>query len=268
MGPISRTDTKNLIKQTVKNSIVNYAKAKLKNTPKFQILDLIIPNERRIRSIVGGLETSMGTTLWEPLAKALARNNGFEVIDTKLQCPANMPASLANSVSTIIDDRKNKKGIYDALSSKNEIINICRTFIKYPIDNFIDAPQGFGVDIWLRKNSINYLFDTKTVQPNLGTLQKCLEQVINWYAYFYSRYPQSSAEGRIVFPYNPYKGNFWKHIIGQGKPLEQKNEAWVEDEFWDFCSGHTNTYNMITEAFNELHSSGELRGEFYGLFYA
>ena len=39
----------------------------------FQPLDLLIPNERQIRSIVGGLETSLGTTLWEALTGHLHR---------------------------------------------------------------------------------------------------------------------------------------------------------------------------------------------------
>ena len=43
----------------------------------------MIPKERKIRSIVGGLETSLGTTLWEPLAKALAIENNFEIVKPK-----------------------------------------------------------------------------------------------------------------------------------------------------------------------------------------
>lgn len=51
-------------------NIEGYARRSLKKNRKFQILDLLIPNERKIRSIVGGLETSLEPTLWEPLAKA------------------------------------------------------------------------------------------------------------------------------------------------------------------------------------------------------
>ena len=48
-----------------------------------QVLDYIFPKERRIRAIIGGLETSLGTKLWEQLAKLLASENGFEVLDEK-----------------------------------------------------------------------------------------------------------------------------------------------------------------------------------------
>lgn len=259
MRIMTRENAKEIIKETVITSIKNFAEKSLSKTPKFQILDLIIPKERKIRSIVGGLETSLGTTLWEPLAKELALRNGFNVIEEKLQCPANMPSSLNTTLHTIVDERKRNSGLYNASSSHDEIKRICQSFISNPIDSYVDPPRGRGVDIWLEKDGINYFFDTKTVQPNLSTLTGCLEQVLNWYAYFYAKNPTGCAISRIVFPYNPNPGySFWSNVMGQGKPLEQDNEGWVEDQFWDFCSGLDGTYSIITESFIEIHNSGEL----------
>lgn len=256
---MDRNQAKEIIKTTVSQSIKDFAKRSLSKKPKFQILDLIIPKERKIRSIVGGLETSLGTTLWEPLAKVLASKNGFLVVDEKLQCPTNMPSSLNNALQSIIDDRKKDGGVYDALSSHQEIKKICQAFIARPIESFENPPKGRGVDVWLKKDGINYFFDTKTVQPNLSSLTGCLEQVLNWYAYYYSKSPEGRAQSRIVFPYNPSpEKSFWDGVMGKGKPLEADNEAWVENQFWDFCSGLNNTYGIITEAFTELRESGDL----------
>jgi len=254
----TQEEVKIIIKDTVKTSILAFAKKQLKKKPKFQILDLIIPKERKVRSIVGGLETSLGTTLWEPLATALAKENGFLIKTEKLESPVNIPAGLSQTLQIIIEDRKRDGGTYDALSSHETIKNACQTFIRRPIDRFEKAPKGRGVDLWFVKDNINYFFDTKTVQPNISALTACMEQVLTWYAYFYARFPQEHAEGRIVFPYNPYKGNFWDKIIGKGRPLAQHTEAWVEGEFWDFCSGVEHTYALIKEGFNELRESGEL----------
>ena len=81
---MNKAEVKTVVKDTVKASIREFARKSLKKKQKFQILDLIIPRERKIRSIVGGMETSLGTTLWEPLAKALSSQNGFEVVEDKL----------------------------------------------------------------------------------------------------------------------------------------------------------------------------------------
>jgi hypothetical protein len=70
--PLTHEQALKLIKDTVISSITNFTLRRINTVPNFQILDLIIPVERKIRSVVGGLETSLGTTLWEPLAKNLA----------------------------------------------------------------------------------------------------------------------------------------------------------------------------------------------------
>ncbi|MCF6220395.1 MAG: TdeIII family type II restriction endonuclease [Robiginitomaculum sp.] len=248
-----------LSKRLLRVALLNLQKKSVSKKAKFQILDLIIPKERKIRSVVGGLETSLGTTLWEPLAKALASKNGFTVKKSNLKSPTNMPSNLNNSLQTIVDDRKNQGGLYDASKSHEEIKRVCQSFIKTPVGSFTVAPRGRGVDIWLVKDGINYFFDTKTVQPNIGTFTSCMEQVLTWYAYYYSQNPTGAAVARIVFPYNPNPGkSFWDGAMGGGKPLEPDNEAWVENQFWDFCSGLEDTYELITSAFTELQKSGAL----------
>ncbi len=251
-----------LIKSAVKKSIIDFAKKSLKKKPKFQILDLLIPRERKIRSIVGGLETSLGTTLWEPLAKALAANNGFEVRNADLESPVNMPANLSNVLANIIADRNAGGRQYTAIKSHNAIKEVCQTFLHSPITSFEKAPNGSGVDIWLVKDDVNYFFDVKTVQPNLSALKSCMKQVLTWYAYFYARYPTELAQSKIVFPYNPKpEKSFWDVVIGGGKPLEKDDEAWVGNQFWDFCSGVENTFEIIQNSFVELRESRTLESE-------
>ncbi|TGL11588.1 TdeIII family type II restriction endonuclease, partial [Leptospira levettii] len=175
---------KQIIRDTILDSIINFASRSLTRKPEFQILDLIIPKERKIRSIVGGMETSLGKTLWEPLAKALSKENGFEIIEKDLEAPTNFPSILASTLHIIIDERKKDSNFYNAISSHEAIKQACQTFINNPISNFEKAPRGRGVDIWLKKDNVNYFFDTKTVQPNVGTFRILMEQVLYWYAYY------------------------------------------------------------------------------------
>jgi hypothetical protein len=260
-------DIEGIIRSTTISSVTNFAQNRLRRREgTFQILDLLIPRERKIRSIVGGMETSLGKTLWEPLAKSLARANGFEVINEDLLSPAIMPAVLQNTIAIITESRLNRVAEYTAAICHTQIRNACQSFITNPIANFSKAPRGFGVDIWLRKDEVNYFFDTKTVQSNIGNFTKYFNQVINWYVYYYSRYPNGNAQARIVFPYNPYPGDYWHGAIGGGFPLEAHNEAWVEDEFWDFCSGIENTFDHIKATFENIAESGDLQEQIDRLF--
>ena len=69
------------IKLAIKDSLQNFFRGK--EVKVVHPLDLIFPKERRIRSLIGGLETSLGTRVWEPIAKTLAKNNGYTVLDEK-----------------------------------------------------------------------------------------------------------------------------------------------------------------------------------------
>lgn len=265
---LNREQVFTISRQTIIDSITNFIRSRTNTIPNFQILDLIIPTERRIRSVVGGMETSLGTTLWEPLAKNLASHNDFEVINSNLMAPANNLADVQSTLQLVISGRLARNQIYTANYCHTRIKEVCQSFVQHPISDFIPAPRGFGVDIWLRKNNIDYFFDTKTVQPNIAGYSKYFHQILNWYSYFYSRYPEKNASARIVFPYNPYGVNdFWANTKGKGWPLEPNSEGWVENEFWDFCSGVENTYQIIHETFISISNSGELEEIIQDIFY-
>ena len=72
------------IKISVKLAIKKFFKTKEnKELKTFHILDILFTKERRIRSLIGGLETSLGI-VWEAIAKILARSNGFEIVEKKI----------------------------------------------------------------------------------------------------------------------------------------------------------------------------------------
>jgi len=264
----SREEVKAIAERTVISSVTNFIIKRKNKKPNFQILDLIIPTERKIRSVVGGMETSLGTTLWEPLAIELAKANGFNIVKQKLEAPKNMPANIQGTLQSLLEERYKSTSIYDAQYCHARIKEACQVYLNSPITEFIKPKSGEGVDIWLEKGGTNYFFDTKTVKPSLKDYKNFINQLFNWYASFYSRFPNQIAEARIVFPYNPYtRDDFWSKTTGKGKPLQKSEEAWVENEFWDFCSGLENTYELIYEAFVDISKSGILEEIIQEIFY-
>lgn len=233
------------ISQSV-HAIVSYAESRQGKNAPFQILDLIMPKERKIRSIVGGLETSLGTTLWEPLIKRLAVLNGFKIHrESELMKPRRWTYSFTATKSKILEDRENLRGKYSASETNTAIRDACKKFIDKPISDWEKPPPGTGVDIWISKKHVDYFFDIKTVQPNKGSFKSYVKQILDWYSYFYAKYPSGKLEARIVFPYNPYSINFWEKIGNKVDPLIPIEEAWVENEFWDFVTGRKNSFQEI-----------------------
>tara|TARA_Y100001970_G_C14201275_1_gene841236 strand:- start:959 stop:1762 length:804 start_codon:yes stop_codon:yes gene_type:complete len=248
--------------------VSNFAKNKINknSTSKFQPLDILMPQERKIRSIVGGLETSLGTTLWEPLIKELGKSNGFEIISKNLEAPI-CKKEVESEFDSIRSDRTHKRGKHDSQSAKKAIKKL---FEKYQVDDWKLAPPGKGVDIWMKRDGVNYLFDSKTVQPNKGNFKDFCEQILTWYYYFYSKYDEP-IEAKILFPYNPHDKfdltenlNFYKkHNIS---PLEYPSESICGSEFWNFICDNENAWSCILESFEEIKSKELIKKELESLF--
>jgi len=248
------------IKQMIYTAISNYFRGRKVKT--FHILDYLFPAERRIRSLIGGLEGSLGTTLWEPLAKVLAENNKFEIVKEKLLQPEPFP--LQPVMAKLVHMREKGK----PKITTEECITILRNEAKknYRKDvKYINAPRGLGVDVYLKKNGLEYIFDIKTNQVNQGDGLKLNTQLLKWYAYRLTKDPDSQIEARIAFPFNPYDKDWWDRNGSRAYPLEKGVDAWVEDEFWDFLSGLEGTWSHIVAIFQELSREG-FAEQFHNIF--
>ncbi len=241
------------LKQNLKNSLTKYV-SNFEYTS-IQPLDLLIPKERKIRSVVGGLETSMGTTVWEPVAKTLAGMNKFEIIKEKILKPDPFPEELAVELGTLITLRENKDTWISAKECVIRLKNICKKIDRSKI-KYISPSAGTGVDMRFKKDGVEYAYDTKTVQPNVGSIKSFNKEILEWYAYRICKDPDVNIECKIAYPYNPYTNDFWSHAPNNSGILQPGIDAVVENQFWDFLSGLKNTYQLITGIFKELNDEG------------
>ena len=65
------------------------------------------------------------------------------------------------------------------LSSKQAIKDFCQYYVSNPCSEWNKPAPGTGVDIYLKKNNTHYLFDTKTVKPNVSGLKSFLPSFEN-----------------------------------------------------------------------------------------
>ena len=204
---------------------------------------------------MGGLETSMGTTVWEPIAKTLATMNGYEVVKEKILRPDPFPSKLASELATIAALRENRSTWITIDECVTRLREVCRNINRDKL-SYVSPAAGTGVDIWIKKGSKEYAFDTKTVQPNVGDIKKFNRQILEWYAYRLCKDPEVDIQCKISYPYNPHKDDFWSHTPHKQGILEPRVDALVENEFWDLLSGLKNTYQLILEIFVELNNEG------------
>jgi len=259
-----------LVRITIQESITNFFQGK---TVKVEhVLDLIFPRERRIRSLIGGLETSLGTRLWEPLAKAFAEQGGFSVLDEK-EFNRRVPV-LPESIRHLISDFEEKKSVDMSLTHDSFVVKLNDHIKNIDLSNIEhrNIPKGQGIDVWIKKDNTEYLIDIKTTQINAGSGPKFNINMLNWYAYRAILKKQSDPEDQcttkclLAFPFNPHKStDFWKKEGGKSKPLIPGNEALVADEFWDFLYGKPDTTALIFREFKKL-GDGNFGGQFSDIF--
>ncbi|MBD2138282.1 TdeIII family type II restriction endonuclease [Anabaena sp. FACHB-1237] len=260
--------TKKIIKDNLKKSIRNFFQHQ--KNPNYQVLDDIFPTERRIRSLIGGLETSLGTTCWEPIAKTLATLNGFEIITSKILRPEPFPAILQQELNKLIDARENKYN--NQRISTQECIkrlrNAALQINDQEILKYTSPPPGTGVDIYFLKNDVEYIFDIKTTQPNQSGFKGFNKQLLEWYAYRLAKNPDVQLEARIAIPFNPFKKSWYEKQKSMllASPLDIERDIYVENEFWDFCSGQKNTFEDLQSLFIELGKEN-FAAEFHDIFY-
>lgn len=251
---LTKQQIQELISDTVSQSIHNFFRGKEVKTT--HMLDHIFPRERKIRSLIGGLETSMGTRVWEPLAKSFAASNGYTVCDE---------ASFNNEVPIIPPLLLNFIARWEEQKLRNPTIPLSQFWID--VNNLIDEnvdrkeldfcpiPKGQGVDVILLKNGIYYFFDLKTTQLNAGGGPKFLRNLLCWYTYA-ALLGIEDISCFLAFPFDPHKGNFWRRESGKISPLIPREEAFVGDEFWDVLTGIQGTTDVIESTFKKLGNDG------------
>lgn len=243
-----------LIEHTIESSIGTFFEGKTVEVT--HVLDLIFPKERRIRSLIGGLETALGTRLWEPIAKAFASENGF-IVKNEKEFNSRVPV-IPQEVRHLISDfnaRKHQKPKLKAIDFIDELSKAIKDKNIKP-ESYQKIPKGEGVDIWIVKNGVEYLIDFKTNQINAGGGPKFLLNQLHWITYRLLDNPNIKVVPILAFPFNPHKGNFWVKEGGKAAPLIPGEEALVADEIWNFLLGEQNSTNLILRSFEKIGKSG------------
>ena len=109
--------------------------------------------------------TSFGEKFWEALALDLASKNNF-IIKDKDEFHNNIPV-LENDINSLINNFQNNR--LENNSSISKLSIDLKNKIKKVRRKNKKMPKGEGVDLWIEKDNIEYMFDIKTVQVNAGT---------------------------------------------------------------------------------------------------
>jgi type II restriction enzyme len=194
-------------------------------------------------SFIHSLNTNFGTSIFEPVALALAKEKFQEAESQKISGEKISEQSLFE-IQKIMDDltAANKK------PDKQVEIDIIR---KVAQKGKMRKVKPTKVDIYLKsRNGELFLFDIKTAKPNKGGFKEFKRTLLEWAAVILAENPQAKINTLIAIPYNPYEPKPYSRWTMAGM-LDLPKELKVAEEFWDFLGGQ-GTYSELLNCFERV----------------
>lgn len=201
-------------------------------------------------SFIHSLNTNFGTSIFEPVAKAMAAAN-FQSALSQQVAGTQISSEAHNVIQNIMDN------LATANSNPNKPaeIEVIRAVCQQGQMRKVKLTK---VDIKLiAHDGTIYLFDIKTAKPNAGGFKEFKRTLLEWAAATLADSPIANIQTIIAIPYNPYEPEPYNRWTMRGM-LDLQNELKVGEEFWDFLGGR-DSYQQLLDIFERV--GVELRPE-------
>jgi len=192
-------------------------------------------------SFLHSLNTKFGTSIYEPVAKELAKTQFKEVYSQY-----KLGTDISHSAQIEIQNIMNYLSTGGDVDKKIETERIR----KVATEGQINILKSVKVDLFVvSKEDEVFMFDLKTVKPNKGDFISYKRNMLEWLAIYFYQNPKAKANSYISIPYNPYEPNKYKRWTMKGM-LDLENEVLIAEDFWDFLAGK-GTYVELLDCFEQ-----------------
>lgn len=200
-------------------------------------------------SFLQSLNTTFGVSIYEPVAKELAKT-AFKEVSTQYELGKFITQKAQNEIQSIMNDLSVGGGV-NKISETERIRKVAQSGTQNKL-------KSVKVDLFLvSKSNEVFMFDLKTVKPNKGDFISYKRNMLEWLAVYFLQNPKSKASTLIAIPYNPYEPKPYARWTMKGM-LDLKEEVKIAEEFWDFLAGK-GTYKILLDCFEQ--AGIELRPE-------
>ena len=234
------------IKICLRNKFQNY-KPETDNMPfHYRLLG---KDKMALFSFLHSLNTTFGTSIYEPVAKELAKTT-FKEVYTQYKLGNIITENAQNEIQKIMN-YLSVDGEVDKISETGKIRKVAQSGKQNKL-------KSVKVDLLLiSKQDEVFMFDLKTVKPNKGDFISYKRNILEWLAVYFFQNPKARVHTLISIPYNPYEPKPYMRWTMKGM-LDLKKEVKIAEEFWDFLAGN-GTYTSLLNCFEQ--AGIELRPE-------
>ena len=230
----------NVIRTSLRDKFLNYKPESINMPFHYRLLG---KDRMALFSFMQSLNTTFGTSIFEPVAVALAK---LRFKDAKRSAIAG--AQISEEAHKVIQTIMNDLITGRKEPNKAEEIEAIREVSQKGKMNTV-KPTKVDVTVISRDDSI-YLFDIKTAKPNIGNFKEFKRTLLEWVAVIFAQNPKAKINTCIAIPYNPYEPKPYERWTMKGL-LDLNSELKVADEFWDFLGGD-GSYNELLNCFERV----------------
>lgn len=226
------------IKSCLRNKLENYRPETLNMPFHYRLLGR---DRMALFSFIHSLNTTFGTSIYEPVAKELSEPH-FNRVLTQHRLGDIITSEAQIEIQNIL----NALSVGETVDKRSETERIRRVAQKgTPIRIRI-----VKVDLFIESsNNYVYMFDLKTVKPNMTDFKAYKRTLLEWLAVYFYQHPSVMAHTLISIPYNPYEPHPYDRWTMKGM-LDLTEEVKVAEEFWDFLAG-PGTYADLLDCFEQ-----------------
>jgi len=179
-------------------------------------------------SFIQSSNTTFGTSVFEPVAVALAKNN-FKKVEKQYAIGNQISSECQNVIQAIMN-----KLTLGSTPNKQEEIELIRAAAS---KGNINKMKTVKVDLYLETfDGEMFFFDLKTAKPNISNFKDFKRTLLEWVGIALTNNPNAKVNSLIAIPYNPYEPQPYERWTIKGM-LNDPKELLVGKEFWDFLGG-------------------------------
>jgi len=233
-------DVENVLKSSLRNKFQSYNPEPASMPFHTRLLG---KDRMALFSFIHSLNTNFGTSIFEPVAKALASKN-FHIALSQQVAGTQISSEAHNVIQNIMDNLATANSNPDKPTEIEAIRAVCQ-------QGQLRKVKLTKVDIKLiSHDGTIYLFDIKTAKPNAGGFKEFKRTLLEWVAATLADNPNANIQTIIAIPYNPYDPQPYNRWTMRGM-LDLQNELKVAEEFWDFLGGQE-TYQQLLDIFERV----------------
>ncbi len=234
-----RNHIQQVIKTCLRNKFQNY-KPESNNMPfHYRLLG---KDRMALYSFIQSLNTTFGTSIFEPVAVILAKDRFKQAVAQYV-----VGKTISEECQQSIQKIMNGLTVGNNPNKLKEIELLRKVVAKGKMNEL----RTVKADLFLEsKDGEIFLFDLKTAKPNISNFKDFKRTLLEWTGIVLTQNPKAKINTLVAIPYNPYEPQPYERWTLKGM-LDLEHELKVAEEFWDFLGGK-DTYEDLLICFEAV----------------